>query len=231
MVAPLTSFPLAGVIWYQGESNTVNAETYGRTFSTLIRNWRDQWQQQDLPFYYVQIAPYPYGRPLEAALVREGQQQASALPNTGMVVTTDVGNLDDIHPQNKQAVGDRLARWALHRTYGYDTIAYAGPRYQKMEKEKESIRIFFDHAERGLRSSGGSLTHFQVAGADQVFVDAQAVIQDSTVVVRAPSVKQPVAVRFGWSNTAEPNLFGVDGLPAAPFRTDDWSIRLAASRP
>ena len=226
MIAPLTSFPLAGVIWYQGEGNTINAETYDRTFAALIRSWRQQWQRE-FPFYYVQIAPFRYGRPLEAVLVREGQQRVSALPNTGMVVTTDIGNPDDIHPQNKQAVGGRLARWALRHTYGYDTVAYAGPRYRRMEVAGNQARIYFDHAEHGLRSEGKTLTHFQMAGADHTFVDATAVIQDSTVVVSAPSVKQPVAVRFGWSNTAEPNLFGADGLPAAPFRTDDWPVRLS----
>ena len=225
MIAPLTSFPMAGVIWYQGEGNTANAETYGQTFAALIHHWRQQWQR-DFPFYYVQIAPYRYGRPHEAALVREGQAQALSLPHTGMVVTTDIGNPDDIHPQNKQAVGNRLARWALHHTYGYDTLAYSGPHYQRMDVEGSSVRIYFDHAERGLRCEGEALTHFQIAGADQVFTNAEAVVQDSTVIVRADSVKDPVAVRFGWSNVAEPNLFGADGLPAAPFRTDRWPVHL-----
>ena len=229
MIAPLTSFPIAGVIWYQGEGNTVNAETYDRTFAALIRCWRVQWQR-DFPFYYVQIAPYQYGRPLEGVLVREAQQRVLSVPNTGMVVTSDIGNPDDIHPQNKQAVGDRLARWALHQTYGYDTIAYTGPHYRRMEVEGSNARIYFDHVKRGLRSQSETLSHFQIAGADQKFVEAKAVIQDSTVVVSARSVGQPVAVRFGWSNTAEPNLFGAAGLPAAPFRTDDWPVHLSDDR-
>ena len=229
MIAPITSFPLAGVIWYQGESNTKNAETYDHTFAALIRCWRQQWQH-DFPFYYVQIAPYQYGRPLEAVLVREAQQKVLAMPNTGMVVTSDIGNPEDIHPRNKQDVGDRLARWALHQTYGNDTIANSGPLYRRMEVKGRKAYIYFDHADHGLRSDGNALTHFEMAGADRKFVLAKATIRDSTVVVRAPSVKNPVAVRFGWSNMAEPNLFNAEGLPAAPFRADDWPISLTSQQ-
>lgn len=225
MIAPITSFPLAGVIWYQGESNTKNAETYDHTFAALIRCWRQQWQR-DLPFYYVQIAPYRYGRPLEAVLVREAQQKVLALSNTGMVVTSDIGNPEDIHPRNKRDVGDRLARWALHQTYGLDTLVYAGPMYQRMEITGRKAVIHFEHAEGGLRSEGGKLTHFQIAGEDRNFVPAKAAIRGSVVEVSAPSVKKPVAVRFGWSNTAEPNLFSAEGLPAAAFRTDAWPVVL-----
>lgn len=146
------------------------------------------------------------------------------VPNTGMVVTSDIGNIDDIHPRNKLAVGGRLANWALARTYGQSGIAYSGPIYRRMQIEGNKVRVFFDYADNGLRARGGRLTHFQIAGADSVFVDAEAKISGSTVVVQSRRVKNPVAVRFAWSNTAEPNLFNTEGLPASCFRTDDWDV-------
>lgn len=225
MIAPLIPFVIAGVIWYQGETNTLNPIEYRRLFPALIDSWRKEWQR-DLPFYYVQIAPYNYGPQPKGVLLREAQLLSLSVPNTGMVVVSDIGNINDIHPRNKRDVGRRLANWALAKTYGYKDIGYSGPIYRSMAVEGDRIRIFFDHAEKGLVCKGEKLTHFQIAGQDQIFIEAEAKIEGSTIVVRSPKVKRPVAVRFGWSNTAEPNLFNTDGLPASCFRTDDWPIQL-----
>ena len=142
--------------------------------------------------------------------------------NTGIVVTTDIGNINDIHPKNKQDVGKRLALWALARTYGYKDIVYSGPLYKSMKVEGDKIRLFFDYTDGGLVARDGALTHFIIAGEDKKFVEAKAVIDGDTIVVQSDKVKNPVAVRFGWENTAEPNLFNKAQLPASPFRTDDW---------
>ncbi len=225
MIAPLIPFAIAGVIWYQGETNTLNPIEYRRLFPALIESWRNEWQR-DFPFYYVQIAPYNYGPYPKGVLLREAQLLSLAVPNTGMVVVSDIGNINDIHPRNKRDVGRRLANWALARTYGQQNISYSGPIYRRMAVEGNKIRLFFDYADRGLVCRGDKLTHFQIAGQDRVFVDAEATIEGSTVVVRSAKIKKPVAVRFGWSNTAEPNLFNADGLPASSFRTDDWPIPL-----
>lgn len=217
MIAPLIPFPLAGVIWYQGETNTANHESYSRMFTALIENWRNEWERE-LPFYYVQIAPYKYDTAKVGVLVREAQLHTLKVPNTGMVVVSDIGNIDDIHPRNKLDVGKRLANLALAKTYGMQGIAFSGPLYKDMEVEGKKIRVIFDHAENGLVARGGALTHFEIAGADGVFVEAKARIDKNTVLVSSPKVKNPQAVRFAWSNTAEPNLFNKEGLPASAFR-------------
>jgi sialate O-acetylesterase len=221
MIAPLVPFRMRGVIWYQGESNCSRAYQYRELFPAMISDWRMNWGQGDFPFYYVQIAPYKYHTEVMAAELREAQLMTLTVKNTGMVVTTDVGNLYDIHPRNKQAVGGRLALWALAKTYGKNLV-FSGPLYQGMAVEGSKVRIRFDHVGGGLMARDGDLTHFTVAGKDQVFVPAKAEIDNDTVLVWCEEVAEPVAVRFGWSNTAEPNLFNVEGLPASPFRTDDW---------
>lgn len=219
MIAPITDFRIAGVIWYQGEANTVNATAYEAIFTSLIENWRDLWYE-DLPFYYAQIAPYKYNTEQVGALVREAQFNCLSIPNTGMVVTSDIGDLDDIHPKNKQDVGLRFANLALAKTYGREDIAYSGPVYREMEVSGKQIVLHFDHAEKGLVAKGGELTGFEIAGKDGQYVTAEAKIDGSTVVVSAQDVETPVAVRFAFSNTAEPNLFNTEGLPASCFRTD-----------
>lgn len=218
MIAPLIPFPLAGVIWYQGETNTANAESYTDMFSALIQNWRSEWGQ-DFPFYFVQIAPYKYETPHVGAQVRDAQRRTLQLPHTGMVVVSDIGNIDDIHPRNKEDVGKRLAGWALAKTYKKEGIPYSGPLYHAMEVEGKKIRLHFDHAENGLVARAGPLTHFELAGADGAFVPAKAKIDGNTVLVSAREIKEPAAVRFAWSNTAEPNLFNKEGLPASTFTT------------
>jgi sialate O-acetylesterase len=221
MLAPIIPFKIAGAIWYQGEGNTVNPIQYRKMFPTMITNWRSEWGY-DFPFYYVQIAPFDYGKGNRGTLVREAQLMSLSTPNTGMVVTSDIGNIKDIHPRNKQDVGKRLANWALARTYGMENVSYSGPLYREMKIEGSKIRIYFNFANNGLVAKGEGLTHFQVAGKDQKFQKADAKIDGSSIIVYSNRVKDPVAVRFGWSNTAEPNLFNKEGLPASCFRTDDW---------
>ena len=225
MIAPLTNFTIAGALWYQGESNTVTWSTYQALLTTMISGWRQAWQK-DFPFYFVQIAPYArYGQNHIGALLREAQTKSLAHPNTGMVVISDlVDDVNDIHPQNKRDVAWRLAHWALAETYGKSGSVYKSPMYKSMKAENGKIRIFFAHAENGLMSKGGAPTEFYIAGADQKFLSAVATIEGSTVVVSHKEIKNPVAVRFGFSNMAMPNLFSKEGLPVNLFRTDEWTV-------
>jgi len=220
------------VIWYQGESNRSDAKLYGTLFPALIADWRQQWGAGDFPFYYVQIAPFQYGDDCgETAAVREAQLRALAVPNTGMVVTMDIGNPRDIHPQHKDEVGRRLALWTLAKTYGHSGLAYSGPLYKAMAIEDSVIRVSFDHADGGLVTrDGGPLTHFAIAGEDRSFVPARAIIDGATVVVSSDAVPHPVAVRYAWGTADEPNLANRAGLPASPFRTDDWARAEAVPR-
>lgn len=223
MIAPIFPYTMKGVIMYQGESNVSRAHQYRKLFPDMIRNWRRDWGLGNFPFYFVQIAPYNYGGEFtKSAELRESQMMALSLPNTGMAVTLDIGNPEDIHPQKKVEVGQRLALWAFAKAYGMNDIVYSGPIYKKMKIEKDKIRIYFDYTGSGLVSRGGPLTHFEIAGKDRIFVKADAVIDGNTVLVSSKSVKEPVAVRFAWHDIAEPNLFNEEGLPASSFRTDDW---------
>lgn len=232
MIAPLVPFTLRGVIWYQGESNVNRAFQYRTAFPAMIEGWRRDFRRPEMPFYYVQIAPFEYVRfqrnPPEpwthpSAELREAQLRTLKTPHTGMVVVSDItDNVADIHPANKQDVGDRLARWALAGPYGRTDVVVSGPLYRSMTVEGGAIRLTFDHVGGGLVARGGDLTDFTIAGEDRKFVAATATIDGDTIVVRAASVPKPVAVRFGWTDTARPNLFNRAGLPASPFRTDDW---------
>ncbi len=223
MIAPVIPYTLAGVIWYQGESNTVAPLNYRQLFPALIQNWRKEWNKE-FPFYYVQIAPFKYNKPNIGVLLREAQLLSMNVPQTGMVVISDIGDIGNIHPTNKQDVGYRLAQWALAKTYNKPDIAYSGPVYREMKKEGRKVRLYFDYAEKGLEARGGELTHFEIAAADQQFSPAKAKIEGSTIVVSGKKIKDPVAVRLAWDNIAEPNLFNTEGLPASSFRTDDWEI-------
>ncbi|NIP84696.1 MAG: 9-O-acetylesterase [Planctomycetales bacterium] len=224
MIHPLVPYAIRGALWYQGESNNGEGMLYHEKMKALIQGWRAVWKQGDFPFLFVQLAPFRYGGPRgnPASLPGIWQAQAAtlALPHTGMAVTTDIGNVRDIHPKNKQEVGRRLALWALAKTYGHPNLVYSGPLYKSHTVENNAIRIAFDHAD-GLRSADGmSLSHFEVAGEDRTFLPAAARIDGSTILVSG--VPKPVAVRFAWHQEAEPNLVNAAGLPAAPFRTDDW---------
>ena len=223
MIKGLVPFAFRGAIWYQGESNRHDGSHYRDKMEALIKGWREVFHNPEMPFLFVQLAPYQYGTedPTILAKAWEGQTASLKIPNTGMVVTTDVANLKDIHPRNKQDVGKRLALWALAKTYGQDDLVYSGPLYKSTKTEDGKIRVMFDHVGSGLASRDGEeLTWFQVAGEDGGFVDAQAKIDGDTVVVWSDEVKEPKFVRFGFHKLAEPNLMNKEGLPASPFRTD-----------
>lgn len=222
MLSPLTKFAIKGAIWYQGEANVSRAIQYRSIFPGMISDWRKQWGLVDFPFYLVQLAPFDYGMANNSAELREAQfLTLSALKNTGMAVTLDIGNPEDIHPTNKRDVGKRLALWALAKDYGKDIVC-SGPLYRDIAIEGKTIRVSFDYTGKGLQSVGGALTHFEIAGEDQVYHPANAVVDGHTVLVGNPEVKEPVAVRYAWSNTAIPNLYNWEGLPASSFCTDDW---------
>ena len=230
MIAPLTNFPIKGTIWYQGESNVVEGYKYRTLFANLINDWRSAWNQGDFPFYFVQLADYgdPVSQPSESewAECRESQHLALQLPNTGEAVIFDIGNPYDIHPRNKQDVGYRLALNALARTYGKN-IVYSGPVYRSMQIEGNRIILRFTNTGSGMIAKGkyGYLTGFSIAGDDRKFVWAKAAIEGDRVIVYSDEVIKPVAVRYGWAdNPDDANLFNKEGLPASPFRTDDWNL-------
>lgn len=233
MIAPITPCAIRGVIWYQGESNVPRAAQYRKAFPMMIAAWRQAWGNDTMPFYFVQIAPFSgytaWNLPAGAsAELREAQRLALSMPYTGMVVTTDlVPNVDDIHPTNKQSVGHRLALWALAHDYGRKDIVPSGPIYRSMKIEGDRIRLNFDHVGSGLEARGGTLIGFTIAGEDRKFVPAQATIDGQTVVVHANGVRKPAAVRFAWEDAPIPGFFNKDGLPASPFRTDDWPLLTA----
>ena len=235
MIAPLIPFAIKGAIWYQGESNAGRAHQYRRLFVDMIKNWRADWGH-DFPFLLVQLAPWDKNKrrsleeiarePVESdwAELREAQYLATkALPKVGMVVTTDVGDKDDIHPAKKEPVGQRLALAARRIAYGEKITAF-GPTFRKMHVKGNRVILNFDHAQSGLEARGGKLTGFAVAGEDKKFVWADAHIEGNTVVVSSPQVEKPVAVRYGWSDFPIVNLFNKEGLPASPFRTDDFPM-------
>jgi len=224
MVAPLVPYTIKGVVWYQGESNADRAYQYRKLFPAMIEDWRRAWGGNDFPFYFVQLANYMQRKPNPGdsawAELREAQQMALSLPNTGMAVIIDAGDANDIHPRDKQTVGRRLALIARARDYG-EPVEYSGPVYKSMTIEDNRIRLRFDHVDTGLRADG-ALRGFAIAGADKNFVWAHAVIEDHTVVVSSDAVAQPVAVRYAWADNPDCNLYNGAGLPASPFRTDDW---------
>jgi sialate O-acetylesterase len=217
MIAPLTPFPIRGVLWYQGESNSPleRAPLYGRIFRTLIEDWRHEWGEGDFPFLYVQISSFKSTPAEDWAQLREQQLKALELRNTAMAVTIDIGNPDNVHPTDKVDVGLRLARAARALSYG-ETLEYSGPLFRQATPEGVSIRVWFDHAD-GLMAKGGAVTGVEVAGADGKFVAATARIEGATIVASSPDVARPVFVRYGWANSPDCNLFNGDGLPASPF--------------
>ncbi len=223
MIAPVIPYGIKGAIWYQGESNVSRAYQYRKLFPAMITNWRKDWKLGDFPFYYVQIAPFNYGEKRASEELREAQRLTLSLKNTGMAVVSDIGNIKDIHPRNKLDVGKRLALWALAKDYGKKDTVCSGPLYRSMKIEKDKIRLSFNHTGSGLITKDGKeLTHFTIAGVDKNFVPAKATIDGKTIIVSSGDIKKPVAVRYAWSNTAEPNLANKEGLPASSFRTDNW---------
>jgi sialate O-acetylesterase len=229
MIAPVVPYAIRGVLWYQGESivgGDRGIEQYPLAQATLIRDWRKLWNEGEIPFYIVQLAAYHAPKPEPAsggtvATTREAQATVLALPATGMAATIDIGDARNIHPKNKQDVGDRLTRIALANVYGRK-IEFSGPIYQSMAIEGKTARLKFGHVGAGLEAKGGGdLKQFAIAGKDGKFVAANAKIDGDTVVAGSPEVAEPVAVRYAWADNPEgANLFNKDGLPAPPFRAD-----------
>ncbi|MFZ0453744.1 MAG: sialate O-acetylesterase [Ignavibacteriaceae bacterium] len=225
MIAPLVPYSIKGAIWYQGESNAnepADYNNYKTLFPLMIKNWRAVWDEGSFPFYYVQIAPFDYGKTSKSYMIREAQLLTLSVPNTGMAVTLDIGNVDNIHPADKQDVGKRLALWALAKTYG-ENVKYSGPLYKSMKTEDNNIVISFDHADDGLvlKPVNGD-NNFIIAGADSNFVKADVKIDGNKLIVYNNKIKNPIAVRYAWNNTAEATLFNKEGLPASTFKTDNW---------
>lgn len=226
MLKRIVPYTVRGVIWYQGEGNAERGEQYRTLFPALIEEWRRDFEQPDLPFYFVQLTNYEHPFWQESpvwAELRDAQLNTwQTVKNTAMVVSVDKGDKNDLHPICKQPIGRRLARCALNLVYGM-SIPYSGPIYRKAETKGEKMELSFDFVYSGLSSNGESLSGFAICGADSNFVPAQAEIKGTKVVVWSDAVKHPVAVRYGWSNWTDANLFNQEGLPASPFRTDSFS--------
>jgi len=226
MISPLLNYPIKGVIWYQGESNTRASKQYETLFPAMIKNWRTKFAQGDFPFLFVQLANFmdPQSQPSESewAELRDAQRKTLALPNTGMAVIIDIGEWNDIHPLNKQDVGKRLALEAEALAYGNKKIVPAGPLYTSHKVKGNKVILSFSNTGSGLQSKGGAkLKYFAIAGSDKKFVWANAEIQGNTVVVWNDEIKKPVAVRYAWADNPEgANLYNKEGLPASPFKTD-----------
>jgi sialate O-acetylesterase len=237
MIAPLTRYTIRGVIWYQGESNSRldRAFMYERLFQTMIRDWRDRWNEGDFPFLFVQISNFKSNASEDWPTIREAQRRALSLRNTAMAVTIDIGNPDDVHPTNKRDVGHRLALAARATVYG-ERIEYSGPLYRQVTREQNALRVWFDHAV-GLRApepaaeaakrtgpppvdviAAAKVVGFEIAGDDGRFVPAEGFVDGSTVIVKSSAVEAPVSVRYGWANSPTCNLQNRIGLPASPFR-------------
>jgi sialate O-acetylesterase len=240
MIVPLQPYAIRGAIWYQGESNAGRAVEYQTLFPAMIQNWRADWGQGDFAFFFVQLAPFmkiePEPRESDWAELREAQRlTAQTVPRTAMAVITDAGEENDIHPGRKEPVGARLALAARAVAYG-ERVEHAGPTYQGMKVKGNQAILQFKHVGGGLVARGGEGTHgaaplqgFTIAGSDRKFVNAQAVIQGDRVIVSSPQVPHPVAVRYGWANYPVVNLYNQEGLPASPFRTDDFPLTTAVA--
>jgi len=222
MIHPMLPLAIRGAIWYQGESNTGRHEQYKKLFPTMINEWRKKFQNENFPFYYVQIAPWRYGAGTHSELLREAQFVTLSTKNTGMAVTIDIGNNNNIHPANKEDVGKRLALWALADTYGKKLVP-SGPVFKSGKMEKNSFVLNFDYAGNKLVvKPNHSGNEFTIAGEDSVFKAAQVEVKGKTLRVFHPGIKKPLAVRYAFSDTASATLFNSEGLPASSFRTDSW---------
>jgi sialate O-acetylesterase len=225
MIANILPYGIKGAIWYQGESNASRAKEYQTLFPAMIKNWREDWGQGDFPFGFVQLANFKARKPQPAdsdwAELREAQSMTLSLPKTGMAVIIDIGDAADIHPKNKQDVGRRLALWAQSQVYGKDVV-YSGPLFESLKVEEGKLRVTFKHGGSGLTAKGDKLTGFSIAGEDRRFVWADAQIDGKTVILSSDQVSKPVAVRYAWADNPECSLYNKEGLPASPFRSDDW---------
>lgn len=223
MIEGLAPFPFQGVIWYQGESNADRADQYRSLFPGLINDWRNHFADPDLDFFWVQLASFNARNPdgTAWAQLRDAQTATLSLPRTGQAAILDVSNVNDIHPRNKLDVGRRLARLALNRTYGLD-VPDQGPTFAGATREADAYRLAFRATDGGLFTPDRELGGFELAGADKVFHPATAKIEGATVLLSTPAVPDPIAVRYAWRNAPAAGLFNQEGLPATPFRTDDW---------
>lgn len=231
MVNPLIPYAFQGVLWYQGEANVTRAKQYKTAFPLMINDWRAKWDQGNFPFYFVQLSTYDeFGgnstKGSRWAELREAQTETLKLPNTGMAVTTDIGNAKDIHPTNKNDVGLRLAAIALNNVYGKKRM-YSGPTFKSQEIKGNQIILTFDNTGSGLATSDNTeiIKGFEIAGADKVFHSAKAIIKNNKVIVSSENVQNPVAIHYGWADDdTEINLYNKEKFPASPFRTDDWEM-------
>jgi sialate O-acetylesterase len=230
MIMPLVPYAIRGALWYQGEANTVptKAPYYQYQLPALVTDWRKRWGAE-FPFAWVQLPNYA-GNGRDLPQVREGMLKTLRLPKTGMAITIDIGETGNIHPRNKQEVGRRLSVWALNTVYGKADIESSGPLPEKHEVRGSDVVVHFSHA-RGLKARDGEVTGFQIAGEDQQWQPATARVEGETVIVSSPSVSKPVAVRYAWENDPKCNLYNAAGMPASPFRTDDWKLPVIEQPP
>ena len=232
MLSPVIGYTIKGAIWYQGETNYINADQYTRLFSTMVKEWRTRWGQGDFPFYYAQIAPFDYRlykpgkdyyEKLNSAFLREAQLKAlDVIPNSGMAVLMDLGEEFCIHPADKKTGSERLAYWALAKTYRIEGIGYACPVLKEMTVNDTSVILSFYNIPNGLTSYGKEVINFEVAGNDKVFYPARAVLRRTSVILLCWEVKEPVAVRYAFKDYVVGELFSTEGIPVPSFRTDDW---------
>ncbi|WP_163399565.1 sialate O-acetylesterase [Flavobacterium fluviatile] len=231
MLSPVIGYGIKGCIWYQGESNYERASEYSALSQKMVSSWRTLWKQGDFPFYYCQIAPFNYKQfhpndyveKYNSAYLREAQLKAStAIPNAGMAVLMDVGEENNIHPMDKEKGGNRLAFWALAKTYGLEGFEYESPKYKSMEIKDGSVTVSFDNVENGIMTFEKEVTGFEIAGEDKVFYPAKTVVRRKSVVLNSDKVAKPIAVRYLWKDFAKAELFSGGGLPVSSFRTDEW---------
>jgi sialate O-acetylesterase len=225
MLNPVVGYGIRGAIWYQGESNRDEPELYVKMFDKMVRGWRDIWGVGEFPFYYCQIAPYNYGGGRNSGYIREAQSKGMLTPNTGMAVLMDAESPACIHPPKKKDAGERMALWALAKTYGMDKMHYRSPEVKSVDYEGRVAIITFDlfGSSTGLTSHGKELRKFVIAGSDKRFHEAKAVISGNKIFLFSPNISLPVAVRYCFDDTSATELFTVEGnLPVSSFRTDEW---------
>lgn len=225
MIAPLVPYTIKGAIWYQGEANVGRSAQYVRLKSMLINDWRKQFKNSEMPFYFVQLAPYKYDDPesSSSAKIRDAQRRTLSVTNTGMVVTLDIGNVNNIHPAYKTEVGERLAFWALANNYDKE-ISFSGPLYKNFTVKAEKLIISFTNANGGLTINAETPNQFELAGEDGIFYPAKAIVENDAVILTSPKVKNPVNARYAYKNGSQASLFNVAGLPASTFTTEETLI-------
>tara|TARA_R110002049_G_scaffold38978_6_gene120426 strand:- start:3373 stop:4770 length:1398 start_codon:yes stop_codon:yes gene_type:complete len=224
MINPMAGYRIKGFLWYQGEANRKEPANYKKLLSGLIKDWRNQWDNQDLNFYYAQIAPFDYMDAINSAEIRQSMLDVSLsdVEGIGMACLMDVGEKDNIHPGKKKIAGERLAYIALNKTYGLEGIEYSGPILKEMKAEGKFLKLIFDHAENGLTTYGKPLEHFEIAGENKKFFRAMGHLTKEGIVLFTDKVNHPVAVRYAYQDWIVGELFNTEGLPASSFQADNW---------